>query len=105
MTDEHGPVLPVAIVASVSAPNEREWHLQRGIPIAIISAMFMMVVAAGGWIWILAQQAGAVTDTARRVTSLEQKMEGVGQDQRDVIARLGRIEGKLEIMLSKVAGR
>jgi len=98
------PTPPCAVCGNFE-PVSRGWHLQKGVPVAIISALFMILVAAGGWIWFLSAQAGAVNDTARRVTTLEQKMDGVGQDQRDVIARLGRIEGKLEVMLSKVSTR
>lgn len=73
--------------------------------VAVISGLFMMFVAVGGWIWILATQAGAVTDTTRRVAVLENKVDAADVYDRDVIARLSRIEGRLETMLSKVSNR
>jgi hypothetical protein len=86
-------------------PKDGHWHLQKGIPVAVISSLFLMAIAVGGWIWMLSAQASALNDNVLRVSTLEHRLDASNADERDVIARLARIEGKLEVMLNRVGGK
>lgn len=73
--------------------------------VQIMAAAVVVLGAVGGWLWSYSAQSAMVNDTAKRVTTLEQRLDAAGADDRDVIARLARIEGKIEVMLGRVGGK
>lgn len=75
---------------------------------AVASGVFAVVLVVGtiaGWMYTLSGQSYALADTTRRVTVLETRRDASDKDTADVVNRLARIEGKLEIMLSRVGGK
>lgn len=73
--------------------------------IQLASGVLIVAGLIGGWIYTYSAQSSAVADTIRRVTSMEQQITATNSDERDIIVRLGRIEGKIEVMLTRVGGK
>lgn len=76
-----------------------QWHL------TLLSVLLGCFLAIGGWVWWFGNEARAVTEVTRRVTDLEQRRDTVDERMNDIINRLARIEGNVQIMLLRTDGK
>ena len=81
--------------------GDDHWHIRRDVPLALSFVLFSLAMAIGGWVWLLSGQASAVVDTDRRVSALELRQGTIDRDMRDLSAKIGQIDGKLDILVSR----
>ena len=89
-----------------NGPDDRHWHLDRRVPIALIITIVMQTVGIVWWaaslserVTVLEQQFNGMTTHQARIVRLEEKQNAVYQRLDRIEAIQRRIESKIDRLL------
>ncbi|MEQ8267638.1 MAG: hypothetical protein RH982_10610 [Parvibaculum sp.] len=76
--------------------EERAWHLDRRVPIAVIVTLLLQSAAALVWAGAANERLSALETRAERIDEMAERTVRLEERARAVSAALERIEGRLE---------
>lgn len=79
----------------VTIPPRKDWHIDKGIPVAIIVAVGGQLFFGG---WYLSKYDNRITDHDGRIAQLERHEDANRIPMQLIGERLSRIEGKIDMM-------
>lgn len=74
-------------------------HINKGVLVSVLSLLFFVSVAAGGWVYSYASQAKDVAGLVTRQAALEARMDKTDSTMMEISTRLARMEPLLELLV------
>ena len=73
----------------IQDPASRGWHLDRRVPMAVIT---VIIIQSAAILWWAAGVSNAVENNAREIARLDSRFNGIDRERRDLNDRLIRVE-------------
>ncbi|GAB5469628.1 MAG: hypothetical protein Kilf2KO_26580 [Rhodospirillales bacterium] len=79
--------------------SDRDWHLDKKVPITLI---LTIVIAVGGGIYAYSRMMGTDEDHEKRITRLEEWRQADSERSQDMLSRLERLDATMAAELGAI---